>query len=130
MAHTFNPPIDQEMRFTVDYFGNVPPDADPLAIRLMGFFGAGNRASNVYIMEDGTVTTSQPPNWNPNDPTGPYAWVWAYEGSTHGVQFNQSFTNPANQQVASVYYGGHVSPCSDSDYALLAAAGYTAPNLV
>ena len=130
MSHTFTPPPTQGFSWVVDYFGETPPDADPLALRLMGYFAKGNRCDNVYIMQDGTVTTTQPPNWNPNDPTGPYAWVWNYAGSTHGVPQSQSFTNPASQQVRAVFYGGHTSPVSDSDYTILAAAGYTAPALV
>ena len=129
-GHIFTPPVDQGMAWTVDYFGNLPPDADPLAIRLMGYFAQGRRASNVYVMEDGTVTTAQPPNWNPFDPTGPYATVWNYAGSTRGVPFNEEFVHPANLQVRSVYYGGHTSPVDPNDYQLLIDAGYGPPDLV
>jgi len=126
----FTPPVDQAMAWTVDYFGNTPPDADPLAIRLMGYFAQGRRASNVYVMEDGTVTTAQPPNWNPTDPTGPYATVWNYAGSTRGVPFNESFTHPPNLQVRHVYWGGHTNYVYPEDEALLRAAGYDFPDLV
>lgn len=118
------------MSWIVNYFGYPPPDADPDAIALMAHFAQGNRASNVYIMEDGTVTTVQPPNWDPNNPTGPYAWVWNYAGSTQGVPFNQSFTTPANQQVRIVFYGSHTTPVTDADYAILQGAGYGPPDLV
>lgn len=130
MAHTFAPPPDSGMSFVLNYWGTEPPDADPDAIALMAHFAQGNRASNVYIMQDGTVTTQHPPNWDPNDPTGPYAWVWNYAGSTQGVPFNQSFSNPASLQVKTVYYGAHRSPCSDADFVTLTNAGYGAPDLV
>lgn len=121
---TFSPPVDQGLSYVVDYFGNTPTDADPLAIRLMSHFAQGRRASNVYVMQDGTVTTSQPPNWNPGQPNAPYAEVWNYAGSTTGVQQYQAFTHPPNLIVRHVYWGGHTNPVHPEDEPLLVAAGY------
>src|SRR5579871_5264824 len=118
MSHTFTPPPTQGIGWTTDYFGNVPEDADPLAIRLMGYFAKGNRCDNVYIMYDGSVTTAQPPNWDPNNPTGPYSEVWSYPGSAHIPQY-QAFTHAASQQVKEVFYGGHTYSITDADYTTL-----------
>lgn len=117
------------MAWTVDYFGNTPPDADPNAIALMAHFAPGRRASNVYVMEDGTVTTAQPPNWSPqNTDTGdhdrPYSEVWNYPGSQIGVPQYQAFSHPPNLTVRHVYWGAHVNPVYPEDEALLVAAGY------
>jgi hypothetical protein len=118
------------MSWVVDYFGNAPPDAEPGALAIAKYLAPGNRADNVYIMADGTVTIQQPPNWSPSGTDYPnYAHVWNYPGSATIAQ-HEVFTLPANQTVRSFFPGGHVNPCSDADYATLLAAGYGPPYLV
>ncbi len=128
--HSFEPPVTQAVNWTVDYFGNTPPDAEPGALAVAKYLAPGRRADNVYIMADGTVTTQQPPNWSPYGTDYPnYAHVWNYAGS-QTIPQHEVFTLPASLTVTSVFYGGHRSPCTDDEYAKLAAAGYTAPELV
>jgi hypothetical protein len=129
-AHVFTPPITQAMSWSVTYFGDTPPDAEPGALAIAKYLASGRRADNVYVMVDGSVTTQQPPNWSPSGTDYPnYAHVWSYPGSS-SIPQHTVFTLPPNLTVKSVYYGGHTSPVPDDDYAFLVAAGYGPPELV
>lgn len=108
-----------------NYFGDTPPDADPLMLRLMSHFKSGPRGRNVFLLQDGTFTETQPPNWDPNDPTAPFAYSYTYAGGSQPANGVTTFTQPANQQVKRIYFGGCANPITAAEATALNAAGYT-----
>lgn len=95
-------------------------DVHPSMQRLMARYAQGRRGVNLFLMMDGTVTTTQPPNWDPSNPTGPIARGW--NPFTHT---DDTTTLPASQQVRKVFWGGCANPVTDDEQTLLEAAGYT-----
>lgn len=87
--------------------------------KLMGRFVRRPRGRNVFLMVDGSVTETEPPQWNPVDPTGPVSQGW--NPLTHTLD---STTLPTSQQVVKVFWGGCANPVTDAEAAVLTAAGY------
>lgn len=92
---TFTPPRVQDVPASL-------PDATDLANRLARHFASGWRASNVFILDDDTVTTEWPPA------------TYNADGSLDQM--------PEDRVVASFYGGTHT--VTDAQAALLTAAGY------
>lgn len=133
---TFTTPVDLQVSQISDYFGGVPADADPSALALAAHYRSGPRGRNVYLMNDGSVTENQPPNWdgttapipelvNPSTQQ-PYAVSWTYAGGVNPPTGATYFTLPANQQVARIYWGGVANPITAAEKTILLAAGYPA----
>lgn len=119
-----------------DYFGNTPADADPAMLRLFAHYRSGPRGRLVFLMNDGSVTENQPPNWDGSVATPPelvnpstqqpYAYSYCYAGGVNPPTGVTTFTLPANQQVARIYWGGVANPITAAEKAILLAAGYPA----
>lgn len=88
--------------------------------RLMGRYRNGPRGPNVFLMADGSLSETQPPNWDPSDPTGPIARNWNPFTHTEDDTFL-----PSSQQVVKVFWGGCANPVTDEEATILEAAGYT-----
>lgn len=134
MGYTFTPPVDNnQVSRIADFFGVTPRDAEPAGLALAKYFKSGNRGRNVWVMNDGSVTEVQPPNWDGTQSDGravnastqnPFATSFTYIGGAGGTG-STTFTNPANQQVRSFYPGGHTTPVQPVDVVPLQNAGYT-----
>lgn len=116
---TFSPPVDNIV--PPFYLTDSDPtyEVNPLAQRLMRHYRSGPRGRNVFLMMDGSFSETQPPNWDPNNPTAPF--------STTYVAFNNTVltqTNPPSQQVKRIYWGGVANPVTAAEAAALTAAGY------
>lgn len=88
---------------------------DPAIRRLFRHFASTPRGRNVFLLTDGTVTETQPANWNPDDPTGVVNTSW-YLG--------QATVTYATQIVRKVFWGGCANPITADEQAILTAAGY------
>lgn len=89
----------------------------PSMHKLFRFYKNGDRGRNVFALSDGTFTETQPPNWNPQNPSAPYAVT--YDGVT---QTSTSFS--AATYVTKVYWGGCANPVTAAEVTALTAAGY------
>ena len=99
-------------------------DTIPAMHKLMRHYKSGARGRNVFLMQDNSVTEVQPPNWDPNNPTGPIS-----SGYNPFTQTTDSVTLPASQQVKKVFWGGTDNPVTAAEVTILTAAGY-GPNLI
>lgn len=133
----FFPPTSAQVGPITDYFGNTPADADPLMLRMAAHLAPLNRGVNVYLMNDGTVTQDQPPNWDgstfhgqgPNLSTEqPYAFSYTYAGGVNPPNGVTTFTNPPALQVKTIFWGGVNNPVTAAEGAVLVAAGYELNN--
>lgn len=123
---TFVCPSDPQVSPVNNYFGDVPAEADPLMVRLMSHYRSGPRGRNVFLMQDGSITEVQPPNWDPSNPTDPYAYSYTYAGGSQPATGVVSFSQPAAQQVKRIYWGGGcVNQITAAEATVLQAAGYT-----
>lgn len=96
-------------------------DSTPAIQRLMSRYAMRPRGVNVFLMVDGTVTEVEPPQWNPQDPSGPVTQGW--NPFTHQ---NDTTTLPTSQQVVRVYWGATDNPITDEEVTVLTDAGYGA----
>lgn len=95
-------------------------DVPPAMHRLMGRFRQGNRGRNVFLMADGSITETQPPQWDPSNPTGPVTQGW--NPFTHSQDTSSLLSS---QQVVKVFWGGCANPVSSAEATALTNAGYT-----
>lgn len=124
---TFTPPTDLVVSQT--YIGSgetgmdLPShyrDVPPAMHRLMSRYRQGARGRNVFLMADGSVTETQPSNWDPSNPSGPVTQGW--NPFTHS---QDSDTLPTSQQVRKVFWGGCANPVTSAEATILTNAGYT-----
>lgn len=101
-----------------DYGGHYADVPQPIN-KLMSRYQGPERGVNLFIMMDGSVTEQQPPNWNPNDPTGPISQGW--NPFTHELE---AVYPPLNEQVRRVIFGGTTVTVTLEEATLLDAAGY------
>lgn len=94
-------------------------DVHPSMQRLMAHYAMRPRGRNVYLMADGSVTETEPPQWNPQDPGGPI--TQGYNPFTHATD---TTTLPANKQVTRVYWGACDNPITAEEETILVEAGY------
>lgn len=116
----FTPPTDSTVPARYVGGDTVFP-VIPQMQKLFRFFKNGDRGRNVFAMSDGTFTETQPPNWNPQNPSAPYAV--SFDGVTQ-----TSTTFSANPYVTKVYWGGCANPITPTEATALTAAGY-GPNI-
>lgn len=94
-------------------------DSTPAMQTLMSRYAMRPRGVNVYLMADGSVTEVEPPQWNPQDPSGPVNQ--GYNPFTHQVDATYL---PSSQQVVKVFWGATDNPVTAEEVTILTEAGY------